>query len=615
MTTKNNYEIQELVDLLIKAKEAYYNNEPIMTDEEFDEKEEELKKLDPDNSYFILVGIQAKGLKIKHEIQMLSMNKAKTVEDVKTWLNKILDKRVELLVEPKIDGLSCSIVYNNGYIQYIATRGDGKEGQDITHIKDYIDVTKAINIKEKIEVRGELYLPKNTQFQNTENKSLRNLAVGLINRKTDRDDLKYIKFIAYQLYGISCKFEFEKIKILSELNFDVVEVKKVGSIKELQSYYELYLSSLRDQWLYETDGLIIIVNDISLHEKIDSKYTISHHHFYNIALKPPSEGKVTTLVDVEWNITRKGNYIPVGIIEPIQIGGVEIKRVSLHNAKTINDLQLCIGDKILVIRSNDVIPYLKEVTEHVGDYDDSILIKKCKSCGSDLVEQGVNIICTNHENCKAQQLERIIYWVKQSNMEQISDETIRTLFEKNIITKISDLYRLTEDKLIGIEGIGDKKIANILEQIEKSKIMNIKQFVSKLGIDLVGEKSVEKLGIRTIDDFWKFTDSSLKIGQNIINFRNNNTNFINDILSVVTIKEINNNSNRALKGLVCMTGTGPKSRKELIDDIEKMGYTFSPSVTKDVSILICEDPTSGSSKLQKAVKLGIKLMSYEEFFK
>ncbi len=144
--------------------------------------------------------------------------------------------------------------------------------------------------------------------------------------------------------------------------------------------------------------------------------------------------------------------------------------------------------------------------------------------------------------------------------------------------------------------------------------MNIKQFISKLGIDLVGEKSVEKLGIKTIEDFWKFSDSSLKIGQNIINFRNENTNFIKDILSVITVEDLNDNFNHTSKGLVCMTGTGPKSRKELIDDIEKMGYTFSPSVTKDVSILICEDPTSGSSKLQKAIKLGIKLMSYEEFF-
>lgn len=597
-----------LVATLIQAKESYYAGHPMMSDEKFDKLEDELRKIDPKNEYFEIVGAGIKGKKITHEVPMLSCGKANYIPEVAKWMDKICYKG-SYIIEPKIDGMSADLKFVDGKFMYMATRGDGLVGEDISYAAKYLNVPKTIPIKGTVEIRGELYLPKDTKFPNQENKPLRNIAVGLVKRKTGREDIKHVKFIAYQLLCEKPhKTEYDKVAELKELKFDTIEIQRVKTINEIETYYNKYQSTLRSDWGYETDGLVIVVDDISMHKVIDGKYEVSHHHHYNIALKPPAEFKETEVIDVEWNISRHGNLIPVVILKPVIIGGAKIQRVTANNYQNIENLDLCYGATVLITRANDVIPYLKEV---VKNGTSSITIDKCPSCGSKLVRNGVHISCKN-ANCKEVNFQKIMYWVYQCKMDGVSDATIRMLFDENVIKDIKSLYNIKYSSLNCLNGLGDKKIDNLKAQIDQSREMTSTQFIARLGIPLVGEKAVKKLELKSMNDFWNFDDDTYAIGKNLIDFKNENEDFIRELEKVITIKNKADKKSGGLK--VCMTGTGPKGRKELKTELEKMGYEVVDSVDKETNILICEDVNASSGKLAKARKLGIELKSYNEVF-
>lgn len=599
-----------IIDQLKEWDSLYYNEgESPVSDVIYDSTKELAKKGYPSDPYFREIGSQVKG-KIKHSIKMLSMNKAKKIEDVDEWIKKIKIDYNDLLIESKIDGLSCSIVYEKGFLKYMSTRGNGEIGQDITHIKDFIKIKDRFKNK-SFEVRGELYLPKNTTFENTENKPLRNLAVGLVNRKELREDLKYLNFTAYQFYSDEYDFntEIDKLNFLKEIGFDVVSNYKISNRQSLINYFNDYLTKFRKEWEYETDGLILTVNDCKKHDEINSSFVVDHHNHFNIALKPPSESKITELKNIEWNISRFGNIIPVAIFDSINIGGSIITKASMYNYAYVKELKFSKGDKLLVSRSNDVIPYIEEIVEKKKDnYFD---IDKCPFCNSTLNKRGVHVFCSN-DNCEERKILQILHWITLSEMDQFSEQTIRLLFNEKKINSVKDLYSLKEDDLSGLSGIADKKIANILFQIQKSKTMDIVQFISRLGIPLVGIKAVKKLKIHSVIDFFNFNDSTFVIGRNLIEYRKENYDFLNELISCV---EISNIQLKDTKGKICMTGSGPKPRKELEKEAEQMGYEVQSSVNKFTNILICEDPSSNSRKIENAIKFGIKVVSYNEFFK
>jgi DNA ligase (NAD+) len=194
---------------------------------------------------------------------------------------------------PKVDGLSCSIKYNNGVISYITTRGDGVIGQDITWLKDYLQIPKEIDNKDEVEIRGEIYIPKNTRME-TNGKPLRNIAAGLVNRKDDKTNCEHLNFVAYWISKSEFKTLSEDLTFLAK-DFNALFPQLFSSITQIESFFEEYKTSLREKWIFETDGLVIQVNDKTLYGSIDSKYVVDHHHHYNIALKPSSESAITTL--------------------------------------------------------------------------------------------------------------------------------------------------------------------------------------------------------------------------------------------------------------------------------------------------------------------------------
>jgi len=607
-------EIELIVNKLVEAKKAYYNGKPIMTDELFDLIESELRAEDPENSYFSLVGapIETQGNKIKHAIRMKSMDKAKKIEDVIKWQNKIgYTNDLDYIIQGKIDGLSATLRYKEGKLLYVATRGDGDVGQDISHIIPYIDdIKETISFTNKdIEIRGEIYLPTDTEYD-TKGKALRNNAVGLINRKSDKSSTHYLRFVAYIIIGEEFPTEEEKLLTLQKAGFNTVVYMKTKSIEEI---YNLYLNKLRSAWTYETDGIILLINNIAKHAGINSKWKENdHHNFWSLAFKPPSEGKNTTLRDIVWQMSRQGNLIPVGVFNPISIGGAEIERTTLHNYKNVAELQLSKGDKVFVERANDVIPYFKE---NFGGGDNISLIPTvCPHCGSILQEVGVHLHCANF-NCTEQVIQRIIYWVKEADIDNVAEGMLRAIYEEGLLNDVSDLYKIRAFDLNGIEGIGDKKIQIFIEGMKGDREIEPVKLLSRLNIPLVRTKALKKVGIETIDDFMECKDNGSAISRNIVEWRSkgHNIRILSNLTAVMVIKEVKQEGNTESLGKVCVTGKSSLGRKDLIKIIEDRGYEYSTSVSKDLSILLVDDVLGTSSKLVKARKLGVNIMLYEEF--
>ncbi|MCP4137814.1 MAG: hypothetical protein GY754_43030 [bacterium] len=608
----------DIAKRLYEAKEFYYNNEPIISDAEFDALEEELKLINPDHEYFAVVGAPSNyGKKIKHTIGMLSMGKSKDIQGVVKWMERLaLSDENAYLIEPKIDGLSCDLKYIDGKLIHVATRGDGVEGQDVSHIARYMtDIPSDIDLKGEIHLRGELYLPKTTDFPNPDDKPLRNMAVGLINRKDKNlGDLKYLRFVGYQLLGSQTeKAESEKLDNLEKMLPNVVVRKKVCTAAELEEFYNNYLDTYRVEWEYETDGLTITVDDITLHEEIDGRWVVDHHHHYQLAWKPPAVAKETVLLNIEWNLSKHGSLVPVAIFEPVVIGGAKIERAALNNAERIENTGLRIGDTLMVERANDVIPFVlsNELTDN--SEEPYKLPVNCPSCNDTLTREGVHLRCKNHD-CPEKQVQKLIFWVRQCDIEGVSEQTVRRLWEEGIIKSIKDLYLVEKEQLESLEGFAEKSAGNAVTAIHDAKSMTPREFIKRLGIESVGERALVKLNVQTIDDFLAFNNDEYVTGQRVIEWKKNpgNMEIFEELIKVVDIVEAEESES---KGKVCMTGKGPKGRKELIAAIEAQGYQFIDSITKDTDILICEDVAGGSSKLEKARKQGITLVSYEDFFK
>jgi DNA ligase (NAD+) len=360
--------VKQIVKKLHEAQDAYYNSEAIMSDDEYDKLEEQLRVLDSKNAYFKKVGAKVVGKnKIKHKIPMLSTDKAKTVDEVKKWLDKINANVEVIIVESKIDGLSLTIKYVDGKMQYLSTRGDGKEGECKTKYAKYLSIPDTISLMGEIEIRGEIVLYKNHTINNPENNLERNIAAGIINRKEGFEkDAEQLHFISYQIIGSDFKKETDKLDWLKKNGFEVAEYKICSGIKALEQYYNKYEQELREMWRYSTDGLVLVINNCELHDEIDSKYTIDKFHRYCIAWKPASKSEKTILKDIEWQVSRSGSLIPVAILDPVKVGGALISRASLSNYETVVRMKLEKGDEVEIARSNDVIPYVSiNITKNI----------------------------------------------------------------------------------------------------------------------------------------------------------------------------------------------------------------------------------------------------------
>ena len=742
---------ENLVRRLEEAREAYYNSDaPLMSDAEYDALEDELRSADPENPYFTTVGFPAADApdapdaadtadaadapdagapKVRHRVPMLSMAKAKDLGETEKWLRRLApEPEWTLAVQPKIDGVSASLLYEGGELRGAATRGDGVQGQDISRITPYLpDIPRRIGFtRDAVEVRGELHLPKDTDYD-TGGRPLRNNCVGLINRKEQREDIRHVRFLAYQIiwpegsdgpvevsgpaggngpvgaggpaggngsFGESSPIrassslraafsggtaaplsalegeprlssEFDKIRILREAGFSTFDSWLLTPesppedadaliaffMDRLGSIYTDYTGSLRDAWNFETDGLILVVNDNRLHQRIDERWVVDHHHHYALAFKPPSPRARTVLKGIAWQVSRQGNLTPVALFEPVRLGGARLERAGLHNAGNVRRLRPALGDTIVVERANDVIPYVRDnlgggpggpggltgeepparqtrtneqpqarqaenrvarrPRERPEDFTDPALWPEhCPSCRSPLEESGVNITCPNLQ-CRDRVLQCLLYWVRCAEMEQVALKTLESLYDAGVLRTVRDLYRLEREDFSGLEGFGDKKIDNILRQIEGARTMSPGDFIARLGIPMVQKKSLARLGITTMKDFLGFSDEGYVIGKRITEWKREpgNLELVNELLEVLVLEE--NTAER--RGVLTLTGTAPLPRKTLIAALEKAGWIIAGAVTRETAALLCSDTAAASTKLKKARDAGVPILTYEEF--
>lgn len=641
---KQTQRIKLLVRLLNFYRDKYYNESfSAVSDAEYDKMFDELVTLEKETGIVMngsptqTVGYEVKSKlkKVEHNHPMLSLDKTKSIDDVM----KFLSGR-EAVAMLKMDGLTCSLKYQNGELLSAETRGNGTIGEDVLHnVKTIANVPKNIALDNLI-VDGEVIITRQ-DFDDINSKLIdddkyrnpRNLASGSI-RQLDSEVAaqRKMKFITWKLVSGTDNNSFhERLSKLSELGFEVVPFRKIRN-NATSEEVENAVCSLReyanDNGL-PIDGIVFSYDDIAYGESLGMT---GHHPRYSYAMKFNDDEVSTILRDIEWSMG-KSVITPVAIFDTVEIDGTEVGRASLHNISICKDLKLGIGDEITVYKANAIIPQIKN---NITKSNTFIVPDKCPVCGSqtEIVKDNNTevLICTNPD-CKGKRLMRLSHFASRDamNIEGLSEATIEKIMSVIDIENFSDIYTLKDhyDKLVGLEGMGVKSVKKLFDEVEESKDTDLAKFLYSMSIPLIGKtasKTISKyfhgsfeemysvwingFDWTVLDDFGKSMDESMwnYISHNMIKVR--------QLADLMTFKVDGNTGVGAPLGnnTYCITGTLNKiSRKELTEKLESLGAKVAGSVSKNTTCLVNNDVTSGSSKNIKAKQLGVPIMNEEEF--
>ena len=622
-----NKKIIELEEKLLKFKKSYYQGNPEISDFEFDKLEEELRELDPANAILNSVGFQLfSDNKIEHSTKMLSLSKTYNADDIEKWRNS-----EEIVSTFKIDGSSCSLEFEKGKLKLAKTRGDGKFGENISQKILYIkDIPKTIETNEKIEVRGEVYCTEES-FINLSNEmisrglekpsNLRNIVAGILGRKENIDLARFLSFQAFELLtDLNEKTEELKLKKLKKYGFQIPEYiihKDKKSIGERIEETKEFLS----EGNYLIDGIVFTFNQISLHEELGET---AHHPRYKIAFKFAGDTKVTKINSISWQVSRNGILTPVGNIEPVELSGAMVARVTLHNYGMVKQNNLKIGDEIEIVRSGEVIPkFLSVVRDGGGEFK---IPEKCPSCGKETFVEEIRLYCKN-DKCPDKVKDEILNFIQKIGIDDLSSKRLEELIRLELISDIPSLYQLKKESLLTVDKVKEKLADKLIENIEKSKKANLITFLSALGISGGAYNKCEKIvlnGFNTIESILALTSEDLV---QIDSFAEKSaTDFVNSLESKKEIVrklitygfelksnlEINTDSKISGKKF-CITGTLSMKRSDLQKMIKDNGGIVQSGVNKDTDFLLTNDTASSSSKFKKATELKISIINEEKF--
>ena len=621
--------IQELEKLILHHKERYYQGHAEISDEKYDQLEEELKKLDPGNPVLELVGFkQTEAVaKVEHQKKMLSLDKTYEEKDLIRWAGK-----EELVSIFKIDGSSCSLIYENGHLVMAKTRGDGQFGENITKKAIFIpDIPKSIPGNKNCEIRGEVYcieknfftLSKEMQSLNLETPtSQRNIVAGLLGRKENVQLCRHLSFQAFdQIDDEKFSKEHHKLDSLRGLGFITpdYELHKTGKeLKERIAEAKEFMSSGD----YLIDGLVFVYDDIKLHEELGET---SHHPRYKMAFKFAGETKVAKINEIEWGVSRNGTLTPVALIEPTELSGAMIGRVTLHNFGMVQNFELKAGDKIEIIRSGEVIPkFLGVVERSKGEFTYPI---KCPSCSAKLVIQDIWLSC-NNESCPAKIKEVILNYIHKAGIDDISDKRLEEMINKGLVESIPDLYKLELEHFLLLEKVKDKLATKMYENIAKSKSQTLAQFISAIGVEGVSVAKSEKIIAQGYNTLPKILELKLdkmlliegfaeKSSKTFLESLERKKELIAELLEVgVVVKKdevVTGEGN--LTGLkFCLTGELSQPRPQ-VEKIIKMNGGVIAGVSKNLNYLVTNETNSTSSKFVKAQSLGVPIINEIELMK
>ena len=648
----------ELVKLIEKyAREYYIDDNPSVSDQVYDQKMEELEALEKEWPELItrnsptqrIIGTVLKGFnKITHQVQMLSLADVFNEDELTDWVKKTnieVDRDLEYVAEMKIDGLAMSLVYQDGELQYAATRGDGTTGEDVTtNVLTIPDIPTRIPLMGRVEVRGEIYMPKNSLEElNKEREkngeslfaNARNAAAGSIRNldsriaKSRKLDGWWYYFTNAQDFGI--KTHFDAILKLKELGFKTnPEAKVVKGIKEILAYVTEYTDK-RDSLSYDIDGIVLKVNDFSYYDAIG--YTAKTPK-RAVAYKFPPKEVRTKLLDIIYTVGRTGKITPNAVLEPVRVAGSLVQRATLHNEDFIKDKGLMVGDTVVLRKAGDIIP---EVVKAIPEERDSsqkefTMIETCPVCGSPLTKIDAMHFCLN-KSCPSRNIESLIHFASKDAMdiETMGEKVTQEFFDLGIIRTIPDIYEIYKhrDKLITMDGWSNKSVDKLLDAIEKSKKNSLERLLFGLGIKEVGSKMAKTLARRfdtidnlmhaNIDDLVKINDVGVVVANSIVNYFKDEHN----IELINKLKEQNVNTiylgsnkfdeeNAFFDKKVVLTGSLVSfTRSEASKILEDLGAHVVSSVSKATDFVLCgSDP---GSKYDKAMKLGIKVINEDEF--
>ena len=631
-----NPRISELEKLIQKYQASYYNGEGEISDAEFDALWDELKALDPTNAVLQRVGADSGNFeKIHHVMPMGSQEKAANPEQFLAWAAKHEDE--EYLVEYKLDGASLELQYENGYLVRAVTRGDGSIGDDITaNAKKMGGVNAAIYKDGELVpftggIRGEVIMTHEVHKKYFSDKAnCRNAANGLMKRK-DGTGSEYLKLIVYDALSTDGKSYFtnekEKISWLMSCGFNVVRLVICKNANRVIAYRAKIMEERKDIE-YDIDGLVVKEN------RIDYEDASRARPDRQIAFKFSLEEATTVLREVEWS-QNGATYTPVAIFDEVELNGTKVQRASLANPDTMRKLGVRIGSHVVVVKRGEIIPKIESVVEEKDIQTSEIVFPKvCETCGAALVDDGSRLYCPNKE-CSKRVLHQLLKFVQTVDIRDLGETLVTELFKNGRLKVVSDIYTLTVDELVPYflneESMENEKRSLGAEKVYKSiqahKNMTLPVFIAGFDIEGFGETLAEKLvqaGFNSLDKLLLATEDQIAdvygfaevMAHTIVQGLSENAaemrRLVQDGMIVIESK-----AGGKLEGKsFCFTGELVTMKRQDAEQLVKQnGGICKSSVTKDLTYLVTNDTTSGSSKNVKAASLGIPVITEEQFLK
>lgn len=566
--------------------------------------------------------------KVKHNHPMLSLDKTKSIDEVQKFIgNK------PILTMLKMDGLTISVKYSEGKLVSAETRGNGAEGEDVTHnALVFTNLPQTISYRGDLVVDGEAIityedfekinanLPEGEKYKNPRNLvsgSVRQLDSGIAAQR-------HIQFVAWKLVGGYENNSFsERLTWLETLGFTVVPRLDRFDERSIN-----FLKIIADKYSYPIDGLVVSFDDV---DYLESLGATSHHLRGQLAFKFYDETATTILRDIEWNTSRSGLVNPIAIFDEVDISGSTISKATLHNLSYIKSLELGIGDEIEIYKANDIIPKVANNLTRTNSYKRPLL---CKSCGAVLEVHNDNgsetLHCPNGE-CPARMLDKFVHFVSKDGMDiqGLSESTLEKFIAHGWINEFSGIYRLNKykDEIIALDGFGKKSWDRLWQSIQDSRNITMAKFICALGIPLIGKNTAKEVAkyCKIYDDVGLVIDTSdvsvftPAVAGSIKTYKER---LINNIVIKALIKELNisneqieiANSPFTGKTIVVTGSLTNYSRTTIQEELERLGAKMGSSVSKKTDYLLTNEE-SGSSKYKKAVELGIKIINEEEFEK
>ncbi|MBQ7761146.1 MAG: NAD-dependent DNA ligase LigA [Clostridia bacterium] len=663
--------IEERINYLRKlisyhSKRYYENDSPEISDFEYDKLFEELKTLENENPEFFSensptqrVGGKAldKFEQVTHRVKMDSLTDVFDFDALRAFIRKVKDevgKDTEFSVEPKIDGLSVSLEYQNGELKVGATRGNGTVGENVTaNVRTIRTIPLELNENANITVRGEVYMPhKSFDKLNREKEKKgenlwanpRNAAAGslrcLDSKETAKRGLDIFVF-NYQDGELNEPTHKDAIEKISSLGFKTIPLLYVGSNEDEIVNAVVNLGKARESLDYDIDGTVIKVNSLEKRREMGQGTSTPK---WAVAYKFPPEQKKTKLLDIAIQVGRTGVLTPNAVLEPVKLAGTTVSRATLHNIDIIKEKDIRIGDTVIVQKAGDIIPEVvgsvKEARQ--GSEVPYNMPSQCPSCGGDLVYDDADdflddgedftlgaLRCTN-PSCPAQLERNLAHFAskKAMNMEGVGEKLVKALLDAGLVHNASDLYYITKEEILSLERMGEKSADNFIKSVEGSKNVGLGRVIYALGIRHIGEVassaladkfgSIDALFDATIEQITEVEDFGEIMAKSVVDFfSKESTREIVERLRTAGVSmasEIKEKSNE-FEGLTfVLTGTLENmTRDEASDMIKARGGKVSSSVSSKTDYVLAGD--SAGSKLTKAQALGVKIIDKEEFLK